>query len=346
MKFYQPNKGAFKLIYVFLCLFFFKAHGQNDTITLKNQDRLIGEIKQMSKGVLTIETDYSDDDFKVTWVEIQQIISTQDFLVTLKDGRRIKASQISHKDSSDEIILKEEDNNITTINVEDIVFIRSVKKDFISRLDASLSFGFNFTKSKNLKQLTVRSTLGYTANFWSVEGSYNSVRSNQDDSDEIHRTDAYVAFNYFLKKDRFILFSSEFLANTEQQLDLRLTHKLGFGKYFVHTNQMYLGTGGGIAYNNENYFNDADDRKSAELFGMVEVNMFDFENISLLSNLTVYPSLTESGRWRTDFKVDLKYDLPLEFFIKLGITYNYDNQPVQGSAYDDYILQTTFGWEL
>ncbi|UNY99623.1 DUF481 domain-containing protein [Zhouia spongiae] len=300
----------------------------------------------MSKGVLTIETDYSDDDFKVKWIEIEKIISTQDFLVTLKNGNRIKASEINHKENSDEIILKEDNFATTVIKVDDIVFIRQIKKDFISRLDASLSFGFNFTKSKNLKQLTVRSTLGYTTNFWSLDGSYNSVRNNQDQSDEIHRTDANVSFNYFLKKDRFVLFSSEFLTNNEQPLDLRLTHKAGYGKYIIHNNRMYLGTGGGIASNNENYFNNADDRKSGELFGLIEVNMFDYENISLLSNLTIYPSLTEKKRWRTNFKIDLKYDLLLDFFIKLGLTYNYDNKPVEGAAYDDYILQTTFGWEL
>lgn len=83
-----------------------------------------------------------------------------------------------------------------------------------------------------------------------------------------------------------------------------------------------------------------------EAFVGLELNLFDFEDISLLSKVTAYPSLTESNRIRTDFSTDFKYDLPLDFFLKLGITYNFDSKPVEGASKDDYIIQTTFGWEL
>ena len=43
---------------------------------------------------------------------------------------------------------------------------------------------------------------------------------------------------------------------------------------------------------------------------------------------------------------DLKYDLPLDFYIRLGYTLNYDNKPVEGATESDYVLQTSFGWEL
>jgi hypothetical protein len=56
--------------------------------------------------------------------------------------------------------------------------------------------------------------------------------------------------------------------------------------------------------------------------------------------------MTESGRWRIDYSFDTKYDLPLDFYIKVGFTLNYDNQPVAGASKTDYVFQTTFGWEL
>jgi hypothetical protein len=41
-----------------------------------------------------------------------------------------------------------------------------------------------------------------------------------------------------------------------------------------------------------------------------------------------------------------KYDIPWDFYVKLGITVNYDNQPaIEGTQYD-YILKTGFGWEF
>lgn len=36
---------------------------QIDAVTMKNGDALIGEVKSLNKGVLVLETDYSDSDF-------------------------------------------------------------------------------------------------------------------------------------------------------------------------------------------------------------------------------------------------------------------------------------------
>ena len=74
--------------------------------------------------------------------------------------------------------------------------------------------------------------------------------------------------------------------------------------------------------------------------------MFNMGDLSLLTSLYVFPSLTESGRIRSDFKFDLKYDLPLDIYIGVGYTLNYDNQPVEGASESDYVFQTTVGWEL
>ena len=47
-----------------------------------------------------------------------------------------------------------------------------------------------------------------------------------------------------------------------------------------------------------------------------------------------------------DDRVDLKYDLPKDLYIRMGLTLNYDNQPVEGATDTDYVFQTTLGWEL
>ena len=67
--------------------------------------------------------------------------------------------------------------------------------------------------------------------------------------------------------------------------------------------------------------------------------------LSLLTQIVAYPSFTESGRWRSDFSLDAKYDLPLDFYVKLGYTLNFDNRPAEGSVKTDYVFHTGFGWE-
>ena len=73
--------------------------------------------------------------------------------------------------------------------------------------------------------------------------------------------------------------------------------------------------------------------------------MFNITDFSLVSNIFAYPSFTESGRWRVDYMINTKYDLPLDFYIGLNFTLNYDNQPAEVGKEVDYVFGATFGWD-
>lgn len=129
---------------------------------------------------------------------------------------------------------------------------------------------------------------------------------------------------------------------------MRTLGKLGIGKFIVQTNSMYWAMQVGASYNNENFEVEGikNQKNSAEAFIGTGVDLYDVGDLSLLTTATAYPSLTESGRWRFDYKLDVKYDLPLDFFINFGITLNYDNKPVESASETDYVFQTTFGWSF
>jgi len=331
---------------IFSLLFSLNSWSQNDTLVLNNNDKIIGEIKQMDRGVLTIETDYSDADFKVKWKDVIKINSDQIYLLTLSNGRRLNSTLNTKSGDSSKVTLQSGSETITT-KIKSVVFIKPVENKFISRFTASLSVGFNYTKSNNLTQFTVRSSLSYTAYKWLFNGSFNSVRSSQDDIDDTQRTDATLGIKYFMKNDWFYSGSGDFLSNDEQKLKLRSTWAAGFGKYIVHSNRLNFGAGAGLAYTNEKFTDDDNtNRNSLEIYGGLSLDIFDFDDLSLTTNITAYPSLTEKGRIRYDYSLDVKYDLPLDFFLKVGLTYNYDSKPIEGASTIDYVLQATFGWDF
>ena len=331
-----------------IVVFIIVAHpvfSQHDSLILKNKDVIVGEIKALDKGVLTIETGYSKTDFTIEWSGIKEIYSNTRFLVTLKDGSRINGTFRS-LDSARKIIITDIDGRKTETTFEDIVYLKGLKSSFWSRVHANIDLGLSITKANNLKQYNVRSGFGYLADKWLADVSYDDTRSWQDSVAETKRTEAGASFTYFLPKDWYLLAALNTLANTEQALKLRFTAKLGGGKYLVHTNKSYWGVGGGGSFNNETFTNGTSSRSSMEGYLGTEVNLFDIGDFSLLSNLYVYKSFTESGRWRSDFKLDTKYDLPLDFYIKFGITLNYDNQPAVVGKETDYVYVFSIGWEL
>ncbi|MFD2552605.1 DUF481 domain-containing protein [Bizionia sediminis] len=345
--FFNKPLSTSKYIVVFFCLFGLNSAvfwAQNDTLVLKNNDQLIGEIKSMDKGVVTFKTSYSDSDFKITWLDVKFVRSAQSFLLTLSNGERLNSTL--YTENSNYVTLQEETTKKTVL-IADIVYIKPVKTNFLSRVVASISLGFNKTKSNNLNQFSVNSELSYTAYKWLFSGSYNSVRSNQDGVSETHRTDARLSLTYIMKKDWFFSSETNFLSNDEQKLKLRSTVEAGLGKFFIRSNKLFFGSGFGLAWNNENFSAiNIENKNSMEAYGNITLNMFDFNDFNLNTDLSFYPSLTESGRYRADYKLNLKYDLPLDFFVKLGLTYNYDSKPIAGGSVSDYVIQSSFGWEF
>lgn len=324
-------------------LYSIAAFGQTDTLTFDNDEILVGEIKSLSRGVLKFETGYSDSDFQIEWSEVYRVVSSQTFLIALSDGRRLKG-----KIKSDDDIHLLIDGGVMPFIVElmDIVMLKPLDESFWDRFNASVDVGFNQTKANNLLQFNSRLKMGYLTEKWEINATYNNVFSRQDSVADISRTDANIQLNIFFAKDWFINFNNDFLQNDEQKLALRSTSRIGLGNYVVNSNTVYLALFAGAAFNNETYIENANpNRQTGEAYAGFELNLFDTGDISLLTNTIAYPNLTDQGRFRLDFKFDIKYDLPLDFYIKAGTTVNYDNRPVEGATDLDYVIQTGIGWE-
>lgn len=316
-----------------------------DTLVLKNNDVLIGEIKSLQNNVLQMETPYSDSDFKIDFGEVKGIATTTYFLVNVEDGSRINGTLKTSPIDSSLVIIGTGAAAYTT-ELDDVVYLNSVKQNIWSRFDILLELGFNLTKANNLKQFSSRTALGYTANTWSITADYNQVLSSQDSIADIKRTDASVNARWFLPNDWFLVASSTFLQNDEQRIKLRATPSVGVGRYFVRNNHWIFNGSAGLAWNIESFQTDEPDRSSLEAFAAITVNLFNTGDFSTNLRAIAYPSLTESGRFRSDINWDMKYEFLDDFYFKVGLTYNYDNRPTAGASNSDYVFQTTVGWTL
>ena len=83
--------------------------------------------------------------------------------------------------------------------------------------------------------------------------------------------------------------------------------------------------------NNEQFTDETESRNSWEGFIGTELNLFNIGDLNLSTKLVAFPSFTDSGRWRSDFNLDVKYEMPFDddFYIKVGTTVNYDDMHQQ-----------------
>jgi len=332
------------LVVIVLILISQFVEAQNDTIQLKNNAVLVGEIKSFSKGILIIETDYSDKDFNVEFNKVKGLNIERKCLIILTNGRRRFGNIRTNTEGMVEVSL--DDGTLEYFKLQEIIALTEVNDDFWSRFSGSIDFGFNLTKANKDTQFTIDGNLNYVDEFWRSEGSVSVLNSSQDSVQKTKRTDLNLSLIRNLPRKWYLLAEVSFLSNTEQALDARISPSIGMGKFLISTNKLYLGLSLGYAYNIENYVDKSLDKTSSEIFVFSEFNMFDFKDIDLKTGLKIYPSLSEKGRFRTDFDLTFKYDLPYDFYFKMGFTLNFDNQPaIEGNEFD-YIFTTGFGWEF
>lgn len=317
---------------------------QRDTIVATNGEIVIGDVKKMELGVLTIETDYSEDDFKISWTKVKSI-STSQYMRVFNDNGALLIGKLSSDTLSKHLIIHAFAGTYERPLLS-IISLSDVENKFIDKLSLGLNIGYTYTKASNTGQVSIRGNAGYEERKWRLTGSMNVFNSRIDTS-VIARGDASVALNIFLARNWYALTSLSFNWSDEQMIDLRTVASLGIGNYLVKNHRMILALEGGATFNNEKFQDEGEPvNRSAELYGGFSYNLYGNDKLSMLANAKAYPSLTDSDRIRVNCDVDFTYDLTDDFNLTLGYTLNFDSNPPNNAQNSDYVFSLTFGWEL
>jgi hypothetical protein len=251
-----------RLFFLTICILLFNiaSFSQNDSIVFNNGNYIVGEIKSMDKSIVLVKTKYSDSDFKIKWSRVKKVYTETIFLVSHSDGSKYHGKLWSI--SNDSVRISHHQYQDIDCKIGDIVYLTEVNKRFIDRLDASIDLGFSLTKSSELRQISSRSTLGYTAENWHTKIIFNTLMSSQQETEDIKRTEGSINERYVFSGNWYSIFTVSLLSNTEQKLDLRMNAQVGMGHFLVRNNSAYWGVKLGFNLNMERYSNETDDRES------------------------------------------------------------------------------------
>ncbi len=333
---------------ILLILIFFLnpliSFSQNDTISLKNGRKVFGEIKKIESKVVTLKTSYSDSDFKIKFEKINTIKIQRLCFILLTKGRQ-KTGYVNSKTPGYFTITSEE-NTEETYKLSDLVLLDEISDKFWDRVKFNIDFSFNLTKANNSSQFVIEGALSYRDPKWISNSSFSILNSKQDSAESIKRTDVKVDLKKILPKRWYLLSNFGFLSNTEQALESRYTISTGIGRYLLFSNKLSLGLNFGINLNLEEFINLEGKKTSSELYLGSEFDMFDFDDFKLISTVNLFLSRGELKRSRADYNLDLKYDLPLDLYIKCGFKLNYDNQSATIGSNSEYLFTTGIGWSF
>jgi len=338
------DKCLYKYLFAFFLVFSLTIEAQNDTIRLKDNTSLTGEIKSLSTGILTMETAFSDKDFKIEFNKVEEIIISRKCIISLTNSRRYYSNIKSETPGTFTLFF--EDGTSTQFKMDEMTGLIEVNEKFWKRLKFGLDLGYNFTKANNNAQFTISSNFNFVGEKWLLKGYINVLNSSQDSVKNVKRTDAMIEAIRPLQNKWYMLSDVSFLSNTEQALKGRVSPSLGLGRFIKSTNKLYFGLSLGATYNIENYEDATLNKTSSEAFLSSSFNMYDFKDFDLKTGIKFYAGLSEKGRIRADYDITIKYDLPWDFYIKTEFTLNYDNQPAVSGTELDYIFTSGFGYKF
>ncbi|MEQ8263522.1 DUF481 domain-containing protein [Pseudohaliea sp.] len=322
------------------------AHPKTDTLVLYNGDRLTGEIQALRGGLVSFGTDAMGT-VEVEWKEVASVESRYYYEIRLASGERFYGA-VGPGEQPGAITLREGSDN-RSIAWDELVELRPIEKEALDRLDIYTSLNFAYTRASNVSTSELKADISYEdERSLNRLTARNTVTTTQEETSSSQR----LNLSRQLWTDRatyFRLLSGSFESNDELGLDRRFTIGAGIGRYFIDTQRSTL-SGYVTLRALEEFGEDGENTESLESEFAIDYGVwrFDSPDLDLRYSLSLFPSLTESGRLRGETELRLRWEIYRDLFWDVSAWGSFDNQALDENAdrATDWGLTTGVGWEF
>ena len=317
-----------------------------DVVTFRNGDHLTGDLKSLERGMLRFKT-VATSTISIEWDEVVRIESRQNIQVEIEDGSRY-LGRLSSGPGVGEVTITTTSGNVA-LEMSRVILMTPIKEKGISRLDGDITVGFDFTKASEIRQVLVGANyeMHSEARRLSIRAEASLTDSRDNDSSQRQN----LSFNYRrLWPHRWLTGGFLILErNDELNLDLRTSIGGGGGRILRQTNHSMFALEGGLMFSRENVSGTSEDKDTIEAFGTItwEWYRLDTPELDLSTSFQVIPNLTETGRLRSEWDINLKWEIVKDLFWQLSVYNSYDSDPTtEGANKNDYGISTSAGWSF
>jgi len=337
------------------------AADNTDIVIFDNGDRLTGEFKSLERGRLRFKTDATDT-ITIEWDNVAFLKSNQNIQVETEDGVRY----LGHLSATtgEKRIVVETSSGPVGLETMHVTLMTPIEERGLDRIDGDISAGYTFAKAKEVKTTYLSADLNYRTESRVLMLDYDTLvtDSNEDDNeddDEGASEDLSLALEYrrLLANRWFAGGLVRFERNDELGLDLRTSVGAGGGRILRQSDNSSVSlTGGLFVSREETLVQDialqteetvVEDYLEASVTLEWDWFRYDTPELDLTTSLQILPNLTDSGEYRGEFEIELKWEVIEDFFWSVLITDSYDSkvQEVEGEK-NDYSIITSVGWDF
>ena len=317
---------------------------KTDIVVLKNGDRITGEVKSLDRGRLRYSTNAMGTIY-IEWDDIETLVSNEYHRLQLTRGGRYYGT-LSDKGGAETLTVPGA-RGMEPVPLMSVVRIVPVEDQWKERIDLTVGAGYSYVKASDVTTANMYAETDYVSDerVSSLDFKYDLT----DDGEETNKSSRLTGQHKKLRQHReylFLLGQAE--QNDEQDVDLRALFGGGYGKYFVQNNRRkWLGAGGVGVVHEES----GDGESNTELEGILQTTyedfLYDTPKIDLSINLFVFPGITDWGRVRSNYDVQLSKEFIEDLFLDFTIGGSYDSDPTSDDASrTDYSVTTGISYEF
>ena len=317
---------------------------KTDVVTLRNGDRITGEVVSVSRGRLRFKTD-DVGTIDIEWDKVVRLEAVGLFEVETSSGRRL----LGNLSGGTTRVL-----NVVTVDgsvplaMDAVTSVTPLGKTFWSRLEGSMNGGFSYTHSSGIAQATVSADTTYRRleSKFLISGSATLTEDRDGTDDDDDR--AALSFSYIRYRGPrwFFALAGTFESNKSLGLVLRSQGGGAIGQRLVNTNRAQFEVGGGLVGNNEKSVDLTTQQNIEGLLGSrFSYYTYDGPKTTIDAAIQYYPSLNQWGRQRIQSDASFRRDVLKDMPVGVSLYYTFDsNPPQQGAQRTDVGLMITVGW--
>jgi hypothetical protein len=321
---------------------------KTDIVILTNGDKVTGEIKRLEAGILQFSTDAMGT-VPIEWRFIRQIISDKTQSVETTKGRRLIGRM--QKPETGEGLLVETASGSIELDRDMVVAVWPVEASFWDRATLDVSAGFDYARATEISNFNLAADFRHRTEdrFTDVMARANLNRQGGgEDLEELRRAELSGQHSKLLPNRRYRTWFGKVETNEALGVDLRVYAGGGIGKYLVKTNSTQWQVTGGLLATHE-IPDEGQSSTNLEALGNLRYRYFRFADPerSVDTTLAIFPSITDFGRVRADFRNTFKLEFWSDLFWALELYANYDSDPIALGAEElDYGVVTSVGYSF
>lgn len=318
---------------------------KTDIVYLKNGDRITGEVKSLVRGKLQFSTDHMGT-VSIEWEDILQITSKTGQSVELTNGQRYYGAL--GKAAQEDVLVVSTPQGPAEVNIGDVFAMYPVEASFWERLDVTANLGLSWDKGSEIGKYNLGLDAVYRRAESITRASFSTEITTQQTLNDNQRTVLNGMHNVFKPNKKFDSYFANMESNDQLGIDLRVLAGAGYGVMPVRSQSSMFAMALGLDINHEIPSN-GEAETNLEGVGWLSYEYYKFSSPERVfkTDFTIFPSITDWGRWRASLSTNFKLEIVSDFFWILDVYANYDTSPIStNAANSDYGVTSSLGYKF